>query len=124
MWMSWPLAGDHEAATGESTGEVAMQIAPQRFVLLDGPLGRVLGRFAVREHDCPDLALTLAQVLEVGQNEVDAEVLVAREGEAGVDDDDPVVALHHRHVLPDLAQAAERNDARALGHARKCTFLG
>ena len=76
----------------------------------------------VREHDCPDLALTLAQVLEVGQNEVDAEVLVAREGEAGVDDDDPVVALHHRHVLPDLAQAAERNDARALGHARKCTF--
>ena len=47
----------------------------------------------VREHDCPDLALTLAQVLEVGQNEVDAEVLVAREGEAGVDDDDPVVAL-------------------------------
>ena len=77
----------------------------------------------VREDDCADLALTLAQVLEVGQDEVDAEVLVAREGEAGVDDDDPVVALDDRHVLPDLAQAAERNDARALGHARKCTFL-
>ena len=41
---------------------------------------------AVREHDAADHVLALAQVREVGQDEVDAEVLVARERETGVDD--------------------------------------
>ena len=75
----------------------------------------------VGEDDGADLVPAVAQVVEVGQDEVDAEVLVAREGEPGVDDDDPVVALHHRHVLADLAEAAERDDPRALGHPGKST---
>ena len=41
---------------------------------------------AVREHDRAAASL-VAQVREVGQDEVDAEVLVAREREPGVDDD-------------------------------------
>ena len=42
----------------------------------------------VREHDGAHLAPV--EVAEVGQDEVDAEVLVAREGEPGVDDEDLV----------------------------------
>ena len=70
----------------------------------------------VGEDDGPDVGPPLAQVLEVGQHEVDAEVLVPRERQAGVDEDDPLVALDDGHVLADLAEAAERDDARALGH--------
>ena len=66
---------------------------------------------AVREHDAADHVLALAEIAEVRQHEIDAEVLVAREGEAGVDDDDRVVRLVGGHVLPDLAEAAERDDA-------------
>ena len=61
----------------------------------------------VREHDGADLAV--AQVAEVRQDQVDAEVLVAREREAGVDDDQLVADLEDGHVLPDLAEAAERD---------------
>ncbi len=58
------------------------------------------------------------EVADVGQDEVDAEVLVAREREAGVDDDDLVAVLVDGHVLADLAEAAERDDPQA--HAREC----
>ncbi len=37
-------------------------------------------------------------------------MLVAREREAGVDDDDRAVRLVDGHVLADLAEAAERDD--------------
>ena len=80
---------------------------------------------AVREHDAADHVLALAEVREVRQDEVDAEVLVAREREPGVDDDDRVVRLVDGHVLADLAEAAERDDpadahrGRSLG-ARPC----
>src|SRR5581483_2313350 len=64
-----------------------------------------------REPRRPDLGhLDLAQ--EVRKHEIDAEVLVAREREPGVDDDAPVLVLEHRHVLADLAQSAERDHAK------------
>ncbi len=50
------------------------------------------------------------EVAEVREHEVDAEVLVPREREAGVDDDRPPVVLVHGHVLADLAEPAERDD--------------
>ena len=75
---------------------------------------------AVREHDRADPVAPLAEVAEVGQDEVDAEVLVAREREARVDDDDLVVRLEHGHVLADLAEAAERDDAAAV--RRHCSL--
>ena len=70
---------------------------------------------AVREDDrahAPAL-----EVADVGQEQVDAEVLVAREREPGVDDDDLVAHLVDGHVLPDLAEAAERDDAERVAHA-------
>ena len=66
---------------------------------------------AVREHDAADHVLALSQVREVGQYEVDAEMLVARKREAGVDDHDRSLRLVGGHVLPDLAQTAEGDDA-------------
>ena len=49
------VLGDHDAAAGESSCEVAMQVSPESFVLLDRPLGWVLGRLAVCEHDGRDV---------------------------------------------------------------------
>ena len=69
---------------------------------------------AVRQHDgehAPAL-----EVGEVGQHEVDAQVLVAREREARVDDDHVVAELVDGHVLADLAEPAERNDAQGVTH--------
>src|SRR5207248_11535198 len=61
--------------------------------------------------------LTLAEVREIRKDEIDAEVLVTREREPGVDDDDRSVRLVDGHVLADLAETAERNDA-AYPHRR------
>ena len=58
---------------------------------------------AVRDDEAEDVVATLAQVADVGQHEVDAEHVVAREGEAAVDDDDLAVVLDGGHVLADLA---------------------
>src|SRR5437764_244773 len=66
---------------------------------------------AVREDHRPHLGRALAQVGVVGQHEVDAQMLVARERETGVDHDDLAAELEGGHVLADLAEAAERNDA-------------
>ena len=74
----------------------------------------------VRDDEGVDVIFVLTQVGEVRQHEVDAEVLVSREGKARVDDDDALVAFDHHHVLPDLAQAAERDQSRGTGHSRKC----
>ena len=63
---------------------------------------------AVREHDAADHRLALAEVREVRQDEVDAEMLVARKREPGVDDHDRSVRLVGGHVL-----ARPRRDRRA-----------
>ena len=57
------------------------------------------------------------QVAEVGQQDVHAQVLVTREGEPGIDDDGVLAGLVDRHVLADLAEAAEGDDAECgVGH--------
>ena len=74
---------------------------------------------AVRDHDRLDVVGALAQIAEVRQHEVDAEHVGGREPQPGVDDDDPAVVLDDRHVLADLAQPAERQDAQSrAAHAR------
>jgi hypothetical protein len=71
----------------------------------------------VREDDRADAARALAQVREVRQDQIDAEVLVARERKAGVDHEHVTVGLEGRHVLADLAETAERDDPqRVSGH--------
>ena len=67
----------------------------------------------VREHDGAHPVGAVLEVAEVRQHEVDAEMLVAREGEACVDDDDVLVQLEDGHVLADLAEPAEWNDAES-----------
>ncbi len=61
------------------------------------------------------------EVREVGQDEVDAEVLVAREREPGVDDDALVAELEDGHVLADLAEPAERDDPKRVCHGPEST---
>ncbi len=72
---------------------------------------------AVRDDDRLDVARALAQVGEVGQHQVDADHLRRREAQADVDHDDPAVVLDDRHVLADLSQPAEGQDAQLRAHA-------
>ena len=66
------------------------------------------------QYDRPNLAPL--QVADIGQEEIDSQVLVAREGEARVDDEDLARGLVHGHVLADLAEAAERDDPQRVAH--------
>ena len=52
----------------------------------------------------------LTQIREVRQDEIDAEMLVPGERQAGVHDHELLAQLVHRHVLADLAEAAQRDD--------------
>ena len=70
----------------------------------------------VREHDGVDGAPAVGEVRDVGEHEIDAEMLVAREREPRVDDEAAAVALDHRHVLSHLTEAAERDDANGISH--------
>ena len=72
---------------------------------------------AVGDDERLDVVRALAQVREVRQDEVDAHHLRRREAQAGVDDDDPAVVLDDRHVLADLAEPAEREDAQRAAQA-------
>ncbi len=73
---------------------------------------------AVGDDDRLDVVHAVAQIGEVGQDEVDAEHLRGREAQADVDDDDAAVVLDDRHVLADLPQPSEREDAQRAAHAR------
>ncbi len=63
----------------------------------------------VRQHDRPDLAAL--EVPEVGKDQIDAEMLVSREGESCVDHERLPSVLEDGHVLSDLAETAERDYA-------------
>ena len=65
-----------------------------------------------------DVGLALLEVGDVGDDEVDAEHLLVGEHEPAVDDDDVVAVLEHVHVLADLADAAERDDAEGNGRSQ------
>ncbi len=69
----------------------------------------------VGEDDRLDVVHPVAQVGEVGKDEVDPEHLGGREHQAGVDDDDAACVLDHGHVLADLAQPSERQHTKLVG---------
>ena len=73
----------------------------------------------VRQHDRADASAL--QVPDVREQQVDAEVLVARERETGVHDDDLVAELVDGHVLADLAEPAERDDPQRVAHRTEST---
>ena len=64
----------------------------------------------VREHDGADPLVV--QVPEVRQDQIDAEMLVARERHARVDDDPVVADLVDGHVLAHFSEPAERDHAQ------------
>ena len=63
------------------------------------------------------------QIAEVGQDQIDAEVLVAREGDPGVDDYRLAPVLEDGHVLADLAETAERDDATGFTGRHYSEFI-
>ena len=65
---------------------------------------------AVRDDEGEHVVAALQQPADVGEDEVDAEHLVARELDAAVEDHDLAAVLDGGHVLADLAEAAERDD--------------
>src|SRR5438477_502672 len=97
-------------------------VTPGRSALVESPSSRSTPRVpssASRPTSVrPQGGLEIGQVREVGQHQIDAEVLVAREREARVDDDDLAVGLEDGHILADLAEAAKRDDPGGSGHQR------
>ena len=90
-----------------------------------GELGQDVGQAAdvvlvgVGDDEGLDLLALVAQVVDVGHDEVDAVHLLLGEHQAAVDDDDLVGVLEDRHVLADLADAAQRDDPQDLLRARR-----
>ncbi len=72
---------------------------------------------AVRDHDRLDVGDAFAQVGEIGQDQVDPDHLRRGKAQAHVDHDETAVLLDDRHVLADLAEAAERQYAQLSAHA-------
>ena len=67
----------------------------------------------VREHDRVDLVEPAADPGEVGQDHVDARLVLLGEEHPAVDDQQPAGVLVDRHVAADLPQAAQRHHAQA-----------
>ena len=57
-----------------------------------------------------DLVEPVSDRVEVGEDQVDARVVLLREEDAAVDDQQPLVVLEDGHVATDLAEPAERDD--------------
>ena len=95
---------------------------PSRPDLLDARLAQQVREradmvlVAVRQQHRAHRLVAVDEVREVGQDQVDAKVLVARKREPGVDHDRLAVGLDHGHVLAHFAEAAERDDLGASGH--------
>ena len=64
----------------------------------------------VRDHDRANAVGVFGQVVEVGDDHLDARHVVLREEYAGVDDDDVLAHLEDHHVLANLSEPAERQD--------------
>ena len=64
------------------------------------------------DDDRLDVIGPLAQVGEVGQHEIDADHLRGGEAKPDIHHDDPAVLLENRHVLADLPEPAQRQDAQ------------
>src|SRR6185312_1174726 len=98
------------------------QRQPGRPDLLHARLAQQVGQrahvilVAVRQQHRADRPVTVDQVRKVGEDQVDAEMLVTGERKARVDDDGLAVGLDHGHILAHLAEAAERDDLGAARH--------
>ena len=85
-------------ASTDAHPDLAQQVGQRADVVLVGM------RQDHRQH------LSALEIAEVGQDQVDAQVLVPGEREPRVDHDRLAQQLEHGHVLADLAEAPERDD--------------
>ena len=73
----------------------------------------------VREQDAQHLLSVLHDVGEIREHQVDAQHLLVREHQPGVDDDERVTVFDDRHVLADGPQATKGDDSQCGGcHVR------
>ena len=68
----------------------------------------------VGEHQRLDAVEPVPDRLEVGEDQVDAGVVLLGEQHAAVDDQQPVGVLEDGHVAPDVAEAAQRGDPQRV----------
>ncbi len=68
----------------------------------------------VGQHQRFDVVEPILDETQVGQDQVDAGLVVSREEHPAVDDQQPAQMLENRHVAADFADAAERGDPQIL----------
>ena len=66
---------------------------------------------AVGNEEAAQLLLTVDEIGDVGDDQIDAVHIVLGEAQTAVHDDHIVAVFEHGHILPDLIQPAERDDA-------------
>src|SRR5699024_8991882 len=69
---------------------------------------------AVGQDEPDDVVEAVIEVGEVGEDEVDAGLVLFGEEHAAVDDEQFAVVFEHGHIAPDLTEPAERDDANGL----------
>ncbi len=67
----------------------------------------------VGQHQRLDVVEAVFDVAQVGQDEVDAGLVVGGEHHPAVDDQQPAQVLEYRHIAADFADAAQRGDPQA-----------
>ena len=72
----------------------------------------------VGQHQRLDVVEAVLDVPQVGQDQVDAGLVVAGEQHPAVDDQQPAEMLENGHVAADFADAAQRGDPQAAGGQR------
>ncbi len=76
----------------------------------------------VGQHQCLDIVETILDETKVGQDQVDARLVVAGEEHPAVDDQQPAEMLENRHVAADFADAAQRCDPQSSRGQRPRRF--
>jgi hypothetical protein len=78
----------------------------------------------VGEHDADDVLQTVTDRAEVGQDQVDAGLVLLGEEDAAVDDEKLAAVLEDGHVATDLSEAPEGDDAQgAVGQCGRSAEL-
>ena len=106
--------GLFDAVAGEAKGERRAVDRDREVAQQEGePAGVVLVR--VGQEDAFDPIGVLAQVREVGEDEVDPRHVGLGEHETAVDDQDAALDLQAHAVAPDLTEPTEEDDADGIG---------
>jgi hypothetical protein len=62
----------------------------------------------VGQHECFDVVEAVLDEAQIGQDQVDARLVVVREQHPAVDDEQPAEMFENRHVAADFADATQR----------------